>query len=66
MTGAHIAVAETAKITPMITHDHQSLSGNAATLLVEGGLFVLAFTWRAFGMINLSCDFSWRRLPVKA
>jgi hypothetical protein len=66
MTGAHTARVETAKIAPMITHDHQSLSGDAATWLVEGGLFVLAFTWRAFGMVNLSCDFRWRRAPVKA
>jgi hypothetical protein len=49
MTGPHTAAAEIAKITAMITHDHQSLSLDC----VADALLVLAFTWRAFGMVHL-------------
>jgi len=51
MTGPHTAIAEIAKITAMLAHDQQSLSGDTASGLVAGGLFVLAFTWRAFAFL---------------
>ena len=35
----------------MLAHDQQSLSGDTASGLVAGGLFVLAFTWRAFAFL---------------
>jgi len=44
MIGPQTAAAEIAKMTAMIAHDHQSLSAGA-------GLYVFAFTWRAFGMV---------------
>ena len=52
MTGAHIAVAEIAKITAMIAHDHQSSSGVTAGELVAGGWFVSALTRRGLGMVH--------------
>ena len=55
MTGPHTAAAEITKITAMMAHDHQSLSPDCAA----GAVFVLAFTWRALGMVNLFVGTGW-------
>ena len=69
MTGAHIAVAEIAKITAMTSHDHTSSFSDVATVLGAGRLLVLAFKRRGLGMVHLLVRTgwgSWRAAPVKA
>jgi len=72
MTGPHTAAAEIAKITAMITHDHQLLSVDCAT--GASLAFLPASTRRtcarrAFGMVHLFVRTGWRFLgiaPIKA
>jgi hypothetical protein len=59
MTGAHIAVAEIAKITAMTSHDHASSFSDVAAVFGAGGLFVLAFTRRALCMVHLLVRTGW-------
>ena len=65
MTGPQIAAAEIAKITAMMTHDHQSLSEDCAAVATLA--FLRASARRTFAtaiLLGMTCEKKWacRRL----